>query len=313
MSGIYLTWLASELRAAGLTVVDSGNGIDGWQTRARSSGGFPVTPLGVQWHHTASQTAPANDIRFQISGSSDSPIGNMTIMRDGSVWLVCAGAANTAGKGGPLTLSRGTIAADSANTRSVAIEVANNGVGEPWPQVQVDAFFAASNAINKRLGNLPTDVFSHALGTGNGWTNRKIDPATASGVQGPWKPRSVNSSGTWSLDDIRAECSKRAGSSPGPGPTPNPPNPPDEDDDMIFDGLWRRDNDDAVFALYKDGTKVWITDQGHLNGMINLQRINGATDQQVTVQVMDDPGLFAAMGVVMGPVPPGRDNWGNLP
>jgi hypothetical protein len=210
VSGIYLTWLADELRSVGLTVVDSGYGIDGWQKRARSSGGFPSTPLGVQWHHTASQTSPQNDIAWQINGCDDAPVGNMTIMRDGSVWLVAAGAANTAGKGGPLTLSRGTIPLDSANTRSVAIEVANNGVGEQWPRAQIDAYFKTSNCINKKLGNLPTDVFSHALGTGNGWTNRKIDPATAAAVQGPWKPRSVNSSGTWSLDDIRAECQKRA-------------------------------------------------------------------------------------------------------
>src|SRR5204862_1813220 len=102
MSGLYLTWLADELRAAGLTVVET----DGWQSRARSSGGFPETPLGVQWHHTASQTSPENDIHWQVTGCEDAPVGNMTIMRDGSVWLVAAGAANTAGKGGPLTLSR---------------------------------------------------------------------------------------------------------------------------------------------------------------------------------------------------------------
>lgn len=226
MSGIYLTWFADVLRAAGLVVVDSGYGIDGWQRRARSSGGFPSTPLGVQWHHTASTTTPANDVNWQINGT-DSPIGNMTIMRDGSVWLIAAGAANTAGKGGPLTLSRGTVPLDSANTRTVAIEVANSGTGEAWPKVQVDSFFTTSNAINRQLGNRPDDVFTHALGSGNGWTSRKIDPSTASAVQGPWKPRSVNSSGTWSLDDIRSECNRRAGSAPGPTPTP-----PGDDDDV---------------------------------------------------------------------------------
>ena len=228
MSGIYLTWLADELRANGIMVVDSGYGIDGWQTRARSSGGFPSTPLGVQWHHTASNTSPPNDVAWQITGCDDAPVGNMTIMRDGSVWLVAAGAANTAGKGGPLSLSRGTIPADSANTRTVAIEVANNGVGEPWPQMQIDSYFRTSNAINAKLGNLPSDVFSHALGSGNGWTDRKIDPATASAVQGPWKPRSCNNSGTWNLDDIRTECIRRSGVQPPlPGPTP-------EDDEMVW-------------------------------------------------------------------------------
>jgi hypothetical protein len=31
---------------------------------------------------------------------------------------------------------------------------------------------------------------------------------------GPWRPRSVNSSGTWSLPDMRAECQRRAGAPP---------------------------------------------------------------------------------------------------
>jgi LysM repeat protein len=223
MTGIYYVEAADWLRSVGLTVNETGP-CKGWQTRARSSGGFATAPLGVQWHHTASKTNPENDVSWQTTGSGDAPIGNATIMRDGSVWMVAAGAANTAGKGGPLTLSRGTIPLDGANTRTWAFEVANNGVGEAWPQVQIDAYFAASNEMNRRFGNKPTDVFSHAVGTGNGWTSRKIDPATAAAVQGPWKPRSVNSSGTWNLDDIRNECARRAGSAPTPiPPTPTPP------------------------------------------------------------------------------------------
>jgi hypothetical protein len=48
-------------------------------------------------------------------------------MRDGAVWLIAAGAANTAGKGGPLTLSRGTVPLDSGNSTTWAWEVANGG------------------------------------------------------------------------------------------------------------------------------------------------------------------------------------------
>ena len=224
MTGIYYVEAADWLRSVGLVVVETGPS-QGWQTRARSSGGFASPPLGVQWHHTASKTNPENDISWQTTGSDDAPIGNATIMRDGSIWMVAAGAANTAGKGGPLTLSRGTIPTDGANSRTWAFEVANNGVGEAWPQVQIDAYFAASNEMNRRFGNKPTDVFTHALNKSScrGWTDRKIDPATAAAVQGPWKPRSVSSSGTWDLEDIRNECTKRAGGSvPPPDPTPPP-------------------------------------------------------------------------------------------
>lgn len=224
MSGIYYTDIDAVLRAAGLTVAENQYNA-GWQTRARSSGGFPSPPLCVFWHHTASSTSIENDLAWQCGGCDDAPVGNMTIDRDGIVWIVAAGASNCAGKGGPASFSRGTIPADSGNTRGWNIEVANNGVGEPWPQAQIDAYFVASNALNAHFGNQPTDVISHALGDGDGWTDRKIDPATADAVQGPWRPSSCTSSGTWRLADIRAECAARAGGGYGPTPTP-------EDDDM---------------------------------------------------------------------------------
>jgi hypothetical protein len=223
MSGQYLTWLVDVLRQAGCTVQENGT-TSGWQNRARSSGGFPSTPLGVQWHHTASNTTPSGDLSWMINGSDDAPIGNLLLDRNGTYWPIAAGASNTAGKGGPLTLSRGTIPLDSANTRSVAIEAANNGVGETWPEVMMTAYFQGSNAINAKLGNLPSDVFNH-----NTWApSRKVDPATASAVDGSWRPASSTSSGTWDQTDVRDECNSRAGTSPGPVP----PRPPDGEDDM---------------------------------------------------------------------------------
>lgn len=225
MGGIYYVEAADWLRSVGLTVVE----VDGWQTRARSSGGFSNPPLGIQWHHTASQNTPEGDTNWQYFNADDRPIGNMTIMRDGEIWIGAAGAANTAGKGGPVSMSRGLVPQDTGNSTTWAFEVANSGVGEPWPQVQIDAYFTASNELNRRFGNLPTDIFTHATnGNPGGWTDRKIDPATASAVQGPWKPRSVNGSGTWNLDDIKAECQRRAGTTPTP-------TPPSGDDDMTPD------------------------------------------------------------------------------
>jgi hypothetical protein len=209
VTGIHLVDMLDVLRAAGCAVAENGT-TDGWQTRARSSGGFPEMPLGIQWHHTASSTSPANDLSWMIDGSDDAPIGNVLLDRQGIFWPVAAGASNTAGKGGPVTMSRGTVPVDSGNSRTFAIEAANNGVGEPWPSIQIDAYFAGSNALNASFGNQPTDVFTHSLGAGDGWTDRKIDPATAAAVQGPWQPTSATSSGTWSLADIQAECARRA-------------------------------------------------------------------------------------------------------
>lgn len=210
MSGTYLTWLADELRAAGCAVTE----YSGWTTRARSSGGYAAgRPWGVMWHHTASQTSPANDASYMCNGSSDRPIANLLIARDGGVWVLAAGATNTNGKGNPVGWSRGTVPADSMNTYAVGMEIANSGVGEAYPQVQIDAAFRASVAIVARLGLDPGDVCTHY-----GYApTRKIDPATAAGVQGPWRPGSCTSSGTWELADLIAEHRRRYGATPDTG------------------------------------------------------------------------------------------------
>lgn len=296
MSGIYYTDLPDILRGAGVQVgVGSINA--GWETRSRSSGGFPSVPLAVFWHHTASKTSVDNDLTWQCHTCPDKPVGNMLIDRTGKVWPVAAGASNCAGKGGPASFSRGTIPQDSGNTRGWQIEVANNGTGEQWPVAQIDAYFASSNALNARFGNDPADVITHHV-----WApTRKIDPARAEAVQGPWQPASINSSGTWALDDIRYECSRRAGQGPGP-------QPPGDDDDMI-DGIYRSNLPGATeeFVWYSGGNKYWITDDGMRDGAKALLRWFGKPEETHVV----GPGQFAAQGIVLGPVPPGHDQWGN--
>jgi len=238
MTGIYYTDMLDVLRSAGCKVAENST-TNGWQKRARSSGGFPSAPLGIQWHHTASSTSPANDLHWQIVGCPDSPVGNMLLDRTGTYWPVAAGAANTAGKGGPLAMSRGTIPLDSANSRTFAIEAANNGVGEAWPTAQIDAYFAGSNALNARFGNAPSDVFNHQT-----WApTRKIDPATSGAVQGGWRPGSSTSSGTWAQGDVCGECTRRAGSAPAP----RPPTPDGGDDDMKASVI-KGDGSDSYWA-----------------------------------------------------------------
>jgi hypothetical protein len=257
MSGLYYTDMLDVLRAAGVTCQESST-TNGWQKRARSSGGFPSPPLCVFWHHTASSTSPANDLSFMINGSSDAPVGNLLIDRDGVCWPIAAGASNCAGKGGPSSFSRGTIPADSGNTRGYQIEIANNGVGGRWPVAQVNAAFQASNALNARFGNLPTDIITHALGAGGGaagWTSRKIDPATAAAVEGSWKPRSTNSSGTWHLDDMRVECAARAGAGYAPGP--GPINPPTDGGDTV-QALVIKGSDEPTYYAWSEAACVPI-------------------------------------------------------
>lgn len=214
MSGRYLTDMADVLRRAGCSVVE----VDGWQKRARSSGGFAAgRPVCVMWHHTASQTTAENDVRYIISADT-APISNLYIARNGDVWVIAAGATNTNGKGQSLRFSTGTVPQDKMNEFAIGMEFGNSGVGEAYSQVQIDAGFRASLALCDAYGLAPDDVANHA----DYAPGRKIDMATANAVQGSWRPRGTNSSGTWNLDDLRAECRRRATNY-----TPEPPQPPE--------------------------------------------------------------------------------------
>jgi hypothetical protein len=158
------------------------------------------------WHHTASDTTPENDVSYICYGCPDAPVANLYLARDGAVWICAAGATNTNGKGAGQIMSRGVVPADQMNTHAIGIEAANNGLGQLWPRVQIDSYFRLNNALAEAYGLLPDDCCTHHQYA----KDRKIDPATAAAVEGPWQPNSITTSGTWSLDDVRTECWLRA-------------------------------------------------------------------------------------------------------
>lgn len=260
MGSIYLTWLADDLEAAGLRVVR----YQDWKTRARSSGGYDAQPLCVMWHHTASKTSPENDCYYMCYSSGDKPICNLLVARDGQVWVLAAGATNTNGKGRSLSFSRGTVGTDSMNKCAVGMEIANNGVGESYPQAQIDAAFKVSNTINRRIGNQPTDVATHQCYA----PDRKIDPATANAVQGPWCPRGINSSGSWHVDDVRNECKRRAGT----GPTPTPPGGDDVEKYLVRDTdgwPWVTDFASYAVSITEEQAGDGVAYRGYVKGSDN--------------------------------------------
>ena len=159
------------------------------------------------WHHTAGNGDAWGDARYQCHVAAAKPVSNITI--DENVCLIlAAGATNTNGSGSnsPMRFSRGTIARDDANRRVIGVEICNNGVGEPYAERLIDAMFALSNTLNARCGNQPADVCTHQHYA----PERKVDPSTANAVQGAWRPRSCNSAGSWNVEDLRAECQRRA-------------------------------------------------------------------------------------------------------
>lgn len=203
MGSLFLTDLADWLRDAGLIVVE----YDGWESRCRGSGSYSEFPYCVMWHHTASPVSwdGKKDADYIAVQDSNAPISNLYIERSGTVWLLAAGATNTNGKGKSTSFSRGTVNQDCMNSHALGVEMGNDGVGELWPQSQVDSMFTVSNVCNERFGNAPEDVCTHQ----DYAPDRKIDPATIN-VEGPWKPRAVTSAGSWNVYDVASECISRA-------------------------------------------------------------------------------------------------------
>ena len=136
-------WLLDVLTDAGLTVVQ----VPGWRTR----GGETFEPIGVTWHATAGSGSARAEVDVLLNGSATAPppIAQLMLYRDGVIYLVGAGRCNhnLTGWDGP---NKGL-----GNTALVGIEMANNNLTDPWPDVQLDAARRATVAIFRRLGTDP--------------------------------------------------------------------------------------------------------------------------------------------------------------
>lgn len=153
-------WLGTVLRNAGLEVRE----LDGWQTRGNAT----INPKGVVVHHDASHasTSDASYAKFLARGRTDlaGPLYNVRAARDGTQWVIAAGKANHAGKGGWKGLA--------GNSSVFGYDLANNGVGEAYPAVQLRSAETAIAAICRFL-DIPADmVCGHKE-----WRSSKPDPA----------------------------------------------------------------------------------------------------------------------------------------
>jgi hypothetical protein len=231
---IWLLDLPEACRAGGLTV----STFDGWETRSRSSGGYDDL-LGVGYHHDASSinSDEGSSDDYGWLYADDRPIGAMRLHRDGRLVIGAAGATNTMGKGGPLTCSRGTVPLDRGNQTLIAIEAANNGVGEPWSAVMVDAYVALVGALCDWYGFNPhTDVCSHWEYCRPTCPGRKIDPAGPT----PSRPAIGGSSGaaTWSTPAFRDAVADWMPDTPNPEPGDD--DVTDADIEKIAQAVWAK-------------------------------------------------------------------------
>ena len=136
-----LLWLADVLLGAGLKVAPTAD----WQSRGR---GPMDTVRGVMCHHTGTRTAGnMPSLHLLIAGRSDLPglLAQLGLGRDGTFYVIAAGRANHAGVGSWAGITTG-------NTSFIGIEAENDGTGEAWPAVQLDAYQRGVAAILRRLG-----------------------------------------------------------------------------------------------------------------------------------------------------------------
>lgn len=147
--------LPHVLRSAGQTVIE----VDGWQQRGKELN----TLTAIICHHTASGPTWPNDrvARLLRDGRVDlpGPLAQLGLDRDGHWWLVAAGKANHNGYG-------------KYGNQTIGIEAYNDGVGEPWPEVQVSAWAQGCAALCAHFG-IPVD---RVLGHKEVDPTRKVDP-----------------------------------------------------------------------------------------------------------------------------------------
>jgi hypothetical protein len=110
-------------------------------------------------------------------------------------WVVAAGYCNHAGAGGWKGLS--------GNGSVIGVEAENDGIGEPWPQVQLDSYTRGVAAVCEHKDWPAGMVCGHKE-----WTPQKIDPA---GVDMDWFRSEVARHLDREAEDMLATATNQAG------------------------------------------------------------------------------------------------------
>jgi hypothetical protein len=168
-----LIWLPEVLKDAGLKI----SMVPGWETRGRGDVGQIA---GVICHHTGvtnSQKLNMPTLHSLRDGRAASaklkalpgPLAQLGLARDGTYFVIAAGRAIHAGLG----QFKGVV---TGNKSFIGIEAENSGNAQqdPWPEVQLQAYYHGVAAILKHLGKDATFCCGHkeyALPAG-----RKDDP-----------------------------------------------------------------------------------------------------------------------------------------
>lgn len=303
----WLDDLANVCRRTGFPVIE----VDGWQRRGRS-GNIPYEdgrPTHIMAHHTASPPSSDgwDDVNYCTFGADAAPLTNLYISRAPAIYVCAGGPTNTNGSGHDSW--GGGVPEDSMNSHAIAIEGANNGVGEPWPEEQQRCYNALVIELRGAYGIPAGQVRAHFE-----WApERKIDTAGPS----RWAP-----TGSWDMDEFRGDTMTL------PPPTPIP-----VEDDMAVKTILLDVRNNGVY-IAGDCIKTWVN-SGHTAAQLQFRvmeamgkqpNYNHAPDPFPTGLAVTpgvaidgyhyaiiqnaDPEFFASFGPFVGPVPPGLDVYG---
>lgn len=179
--------LADRFRAAGLKVVE----VPGWQRRGRPASVGSFAPVGVLWHHTGSSDRDPDSLKDDLeyakwlflTGRSDlnPPLCQISVGRDGTVYVGAAGRANHAGE----ARASGPVRAGDGNALYVGVECQNNGT-EGWEPEQYEAMVAVGVVLTRLLKGTAAHNRAHK----------------ETSVTGKWDP------GALDMDKFRAAIAK---------------------------------------------------------------------------------------------------------
>lgn len=174
--------LADKLRSKKVKVVE----VPGWETHARP---YSFKPEAIMIHHTASSGNSLKIIRNGRKGLPG-PLAQFLISKSGQVYLVSQGYSNHAGTGVSSVLANARKdRAPSGRAKSKGdmtgnkyfwgVEVENNGTGEAYPEVQIQALVTLCAALCELNGWSANRIVHHKE-----WSSRKIDMSYRGDVRG---------------------------------------------------------------------------------------------------------------------------------
>jgi hypothetical protein len=181
----WATWIADELRAAGLSVVEH----PGWKTRGRPRKVGRFQPRGVLWHHDGSKAGPSPYVaKFlaEIGRPAEgipAPLSQTWVCMGcngahpvGTWHVLAAGRCNHAGTGKGF----GSIGKDAGNAVLIGVET-DNTVNEATPPAMYQSMVKGTAALMRRMRSNPAQFLAGHLEYAEG---RKTDPDDVKMPQG---------------------------------------------------------------------------------------------------------------------------------